>query len=349
MKNQKLIFLLAAFLFLAGCGSESAGTLEEQVRRVLESASHSGEFSGNALITRKGQTIFEESFGLADHERKLPNLASTRFPAFSIAKPFTAVLVFQQIEAGKLHLGDSLASFFPNLEGKPAGTLTLHQLLTHTSGINEVISLHRDRRINARDLEAATVEPKAGFKYSNTGYVSLGLVLEAITGLPYEALLRKSILDPADMRDSGLLRTGHDTPGLSRGYRLNAGQPVPVAWDVAIEALDGAGSLYTTARDLWRFDRALASGELLPLEAQALMHSQQVKGKYGYGWFLDEQGGEYFPWHKGDYRGHTAILVRQIHRQEVIVILSNQEEADVLEMRSKILRALKAGALSAPR
>jgi CubicO group peptidase (beta-lactamase class C family) len=339
---MKLIFALMACAFLACCGSKPEGTLGEQVRQVLESAAERGEFSGNALVSRGDKTVFEGSFGLADREKQLANLASTRFPVFSVSKPFTAVLVFQQIEAGKLRLADTLASIFPNLAGKPAGALTVQALLTHTSGINEVISDHRDRRINARDLEAATVVSKAGFEYSSTGYVCLGLVLEAVTGRPYETLLRESILDPAGMRDSGLLRTGLDVPGLSRGYRLNAGQPVPVDWGVAIEALDGAGSLYTTARDLWRFDLALTSGKILSRETQALMLSQQVKGKYGYGWFLEEQGGKYFPWHKGDYRGHVAILVRQIHRDEVIVILSNQEEADVLGMRTKILRALKA-------
>jgi CubicO group peptidase (beta-lactamase class C family) len=338
--------LLSAFALFAGCDAHSAGTLEEQVSRVLESASQSGKFSGTALVTRKGETIFEGSFGFADREKKLPNLATTRFLVFSIAKPFTAVLVFQQIDAGKLHLGDTLASVFPNLVGKPAGALTLQQLLTHTSGINEVMSAHRDRRITARDLEAATVAPNAGFEYSSTGYVCLGLVLETVTGRPYETLLREGIFEPAGMHDSGLLRTGVITPGLARGYRLNSGQPAPVELDVAPEALDGAGSLYTTARDLWRFDQALASEKILPRKTQELMLSQQVKGKYGYGWFLDEQGGKYFPWHKGDYRGYTAIFVRQIHRQEVIVILSNQEETDVLGLRTKILRALKAN--SAP-
>ena len=111
---------------------------------------------------------------------------------------------------------------------------------------------------------------------------------------------------------------------------------------VFLEALDGAGSLYTTARDLWRFDRALAGDKILSRKMQDLMLTQQIKGRFGYGWFLSEQGGRYFPWHKGDYRGYAAILVRQVHRHEVIVILSNLQEADVSDLRTDILRALKA-------
>jgi CubicO group peptidase (beta-lactamase class C family) len=342
MKTPTLISLTLFATVTAGCGASSADTLEKEIEGILVSAHRSGKFNGNALVTRNGQTVFEGSFGLADREKNVPNTADTRFLVFSVAKPFTAVLAFQQIDAGKLHLTDTLGGFFPGLQGKPAGAITLRQLLTHTSGISEVIRDHRDRRITPRDLENAKVKSAAGFEYSSTGYVCLGLVLEAATGRPYEALLRESILQPAAMNDSGLLRTGVAVPALSRGYRLNSGRSEPVDLGVAIEAFDGAGSLYTTARDLWRFDAALAAGKILPQKTQDLMVSQQVKGKYGFGWFLDEQSGKYFPWHKGDYRGHTAVFVRQIHRQEAVIILSNQEEADVLGMRTKILRALKA-------
>lgn len=337
-----LLLFAMLMLGLMGCGPGTAQSLDSQIGKIFEMASQGGKFSGTVLVTRKERTIYEGGFGLADREKNLPNANETKFLAFSLLKPLTAVLVFQQIEAGKLRLTDTLAAFFPNLSGKPAGSLTLQQLLTHTSGINEVISDHLDRRIAPRDLESAVVKPKAGFEYSNTAYVVLGLVLEEVTGNSYETLLREKILTPAGMKDSGLMRTGVSIEGLAKGYRMNAGRPVLVELGVAMEALDGAGSLYTTARDLRRFDQALVAEKILSKKTQDLMLSQQVKGQYGYGWFLAEQGGRYFPWHKGDYRGYTAILVRQIHRGEVIVILANQEEADVLGLRTKVLQALKA-------
>ena len=86
----------------------------------------------------------------------------------------------------------------------------------------------------------------------------------------------------------------------------------------------------------------VVSSEWIEASWQPRTRSVFHDDQYGYGWFLDEQGGKYFPWHKGDYRGHTTIFVRQIHRQEVIVILSNQEETDVLGLRTRILRVLKA-------
>ena len=162
----------------------------------------------------------------------------------------TAILVFQQIDAGKLRLTDTLESLFPTLTGRPAGKITLQQLLTHTSGISEIISNHLDRRITPQDLERATVKAKAEFEYSSTGYVCLGLVLEKATGQTYETLIQQNIFDPAGMKDSGLLRTGRIVPGLARGYKNKDGRLVPAEFGVTIEAFDGAGTLYTTARDL---------------------------------------------------------------------------------------------------
>ncbi|WP_438480647.1 serine hydrolase domain-containing protein [Oleiharenicola lentus] len=343
---RKLVaWLVPALLLilLPGCGAkEAALPLPEGIDQLVSSAHAEGKFSGSVLVTRKNRILYEKSFGLADLERNVPNAADTRFLAFSLLKPMTAVLVFQQIDAARLALPDPLEKFFPNLRGKPAGAATLQQLLTHTSGISEVISSHRDRRITARDLEVATITGAGEFNYSNTGYVVLGLVLEAACGKSYEALLQEKVLTPAGMRDSGLLRTGQSVPKLARGYKLEGAKPVLAELDVVPEALDGAGSLFTTAVDLRRFDEALRQAVILPEESQRRMLTQQVKGRFGYGWFLSEQGGQYFPWHQGNYRGYSAIFVRQIHRGEAIVILSNLQDADVAALRSQILRLLKA-------
>jgi CubicO group peptidase (beta-lactamase class C family) len=341
-RSLLVVPVLAALALLAGCAPKSEEPVDKQIDAIFDSANKEGEFSGNVLITRGGRIVYERSFGLADEGKNIPNTSDTRFLAFSVVKPLTAVLVFQLLDSGKLRLTDTLESFFPNLAGKPAGQITLQQLLTHTSGLPEVISGHLDRRITSQDLEAAVIKPDAGFEYSSTGYVVLGLVLEAATGSTYEAQMQERIFTPAGMKDSGLARSGRSIPNLATGYHLQSGKPKPAEMGVAMEVLDGAGSLYTTARDLWRFDQALAAETILSRKMQDLMLTQQVEGRYGYGWFLSEQGGRYFPWHKGDYRGYTAILVRQIHRKETIVILSNLEEADVSGLRTKVLRALKA-------
>ena len=116
------------------------------------------QFNGTVLVTRADTPIYQASFGFADRERQLANAAETKFIAFSVNKPMTAVLVFQLIDGGKLALDDRLDRFFVNLVGKPAGGITVRQLLSHTSGIEEIIERHPDRRITPQDLEAAIVQ-----------------------------------------------------------------------------------------------------------------------------------------------------------------------------------------------
>lgn len=334
---------LAALLALSGCESAADPPLPAQIDAVFREAHADGKFNGTVLVTRDDAVVYQGAFGLADSERKIANSADTRFLAYSVNKPMTAVLVFQLIESGKLSLDDRLDHFFTNLAGKASGAITLRQLLTHTSGIEEIIDRHRDRRIDARDLESAIVRKAGAFNYSSSGFVCLALVLEAASGRSYGQLLEENILRPAGMADSGLLRSGIPVSGLATGYRMVDGKSVVSPLGVPPEVLEGAGSLYTTVGDLWRFDQALSDARLLPRAAQDLMVAPQI-GDRAFGWSLDEQGGKYFPWHKGSYRGFTAVLVRQVHRHELIAILSNDQGTDVLALRTQVLRLLKRDA-----
>jgi CubicO group peptidase (beta-lactamase class C family) len=331
--------LAAMALALAG-GCSKPDALEARLDAIAQHAKEEGELNGNVLIARGAKVLYEQSFGPADVEADVDNTAATRFAIASISKPFTAVLVMQLVAAGKLTPQTQLAAIFPTLAGKPAGLVTIHQLLTHTSGIGELISRHPMSRMTVRDLESALLKPNADFEYSNTGYVCLALVVEALTGGSYEAALQRGIFTPAGMNDSGVLRTGKKVKGLARGHRGMVGL-APVVWDFAPEAVDGAGSIYSTARDLWRFDRALAANLILSRKAQALMYTRHVAGRHGYGWFLSEQDGQYYPWHSGDMAGYSVSFVRKIQSDETIIILGNTAGTDAQALQKEFLRVLQ--------
>jgi D-alanyl-D-alanine carboxypeptidase len=339
-RGMKYMFFSCVLFALVGCGSDARQPVSAKLESLFREASRDG-FNGSVLITRGDAVLYRASFGKANEEANVMNADDTKYPVMSVNKPFTAVLVFQQIESGKLALDQRLDTVFANLSARPAGAITVGQLLSHTSGIEEVISAHRDRRITPVDLEGARVTNSGSAAYSSTGFVCLALVLEVVSGRPYAELIRDRIFEPADMRDSGLLRTGANVPGLAKGYLYSGGHREPQPLDVPPEVLDGAGSMYSTTDDLAKFDRALASGKLLSAETQKLMYSR-ASAEGSYGWSLGEQGGREFPWQKGSYRGYTSVLVRQIHRDEMIAILSNDHEADVLGLRTKVLRLLKA-------
>jgi len=327
-----------AIALLVGCSEPD--TLENRIDAIARHAREAGELNGNVLIARGGKVLFEQSFGPADASAELDNTADTKFAIASISKPFTAVLVMQLVEGGKLAPETQLAAIFPVLTGRPAGAVTIHGLLTHTAGIGELISRSPMQRIAVQDLATATVKPGGGFEYSNTGFVCLALVVEALAGESFELALQHGIFTPAGMNDSGVLRTGKKIDGLARGHRGMIGLQ-PVDWDFAPEAVDGAGSIYSTARDLLRFDRALAANQILSRKMQDLMYLQHVPGRYGYGWFLNEQGGQYYPWHAGDMSGYSASLVRQIQRDETIVILGNTAGTNARALGKEFLRILK--------
>jgi CubicO group peptidase (beta-lactamase class C family) len=245
------------------------------------------------------------------------------------------------VEQGKLSTDSRLDGIAPSLANTPAGAITIHQLLTHTSGIEEVISRDPSKRITFDDLASAKVGSPGGFAYSNTGFVCLALVIERLTGGAYESALRNGILTPADMRDSGVLRGDRAPDRFSVGHRGQTELEV-AKLDFAPEAVDGAGSIYSTARDLLAFDRALGAGKLLKPGTLSLMHRQHVPGRFGYGWFLSEQGGAYYPWHAGNMAGYSTSLARQIHRDEVVIVLANGAAADARELQQQYLTRLKA-------
>jgi CubicO group peptidase (beta-lactamase class C family) len=331
--------LSLAFTLTTACGPPP--TLPEQLAAISEKAHATGGLNGNVLIARGGEVLHEASFGTANAGSKAPNAASSRFLIASISKPFTAVLVLQLVEQGKLRADSRLDGIAPPLANTPAGAITIHQLLTHTSGIEEVISRDPSKRITFEDLARAGVKSAGEFEYSNTGFVCLALAIEQLTGGAYEVALRNGIFMPAGMGDSGVLRGDRTPADLSVGHRGQTQLEV-AKLDFAPEAVDGAGSIYSTARDLFAFDRALLAGKLLKPETLALMHRQQVPGRFGYGWFLSEQGGAYYPWHAGDMAGYSASLARQIHRDEVVIVLANGAATDARELQRQYLNVLKA-------
>ncbi|MFG6416788.1 serine hydrolase domain-containing protein [Roseateles sp. DC23W] len=326
----------------AGCGAGAQDAVSERLGEVFRQA-HAAGFNGSVLVTRGGAVLYRASFGMADQQRGSANVDATRYLGFSVNKPMTAVLVFQQIEAGRLSLDRRLDGVFPHLVSQPAAAITIGQLLSHTSGVEEIISAHQDRRITPADLATARVANTGKVAYSSSGFVILALVLEAVSGRSYAQLFDEQLRVPAGMRDSGLLRSGEEVPGLARGYRGRNGRRELAPLGLPPEVMEGAGSLYTTTADLARFDQALRAGTLLKEETQKLMYTH-VTDDRAYGWSLAEQGGRYFPWHKGSFRGYAAVFVRQLHRHEMIAILSNDEEADMLALRTAVLRLLKRDA-----
>lgn len=307
------------------------------VARQLEKLT-SDELPGiSVLVARDGKIVYESGFGFADLARKTRVSPETKFRIGSVTKQFTAAAVLRLIGDGKLSLTDPLEKFFPGFaRGRE---ITVHHLLTHTSGIHsytgkpeflervvqpiapaELIAWFRD--------DPADFAPGAGFLYNNSGYFLLGEIVAQVSGKSYAAFLREAFFEPLGMKDTGVFVNAAPPAGIALGYSVAAGKPSPAHdWDMSWAG--GAGALYSTVRDLFRWSEALFGGKVVSPEAFIQMTTPVklppgVDGmKYGYGLVMASVDRLPTIGHNGGLNGWSSELLRLPEQMFTVIVLAN--------------------------
>lgn len=275
----------------------------EEIREYLERLEKLG-FAGSVVLAQKGAPLLAQGYGLADRERGIPWTPATVSTIGSITKQFTGAAILTLVEDGLVAVDDPITRYFEVVpEDKRA--ITVHQLLTHTSGIVDLEGLgdwdpiERDefvRRALAQDLEFA---PGERHEYSNAGYSLLGAILEKVTGKSYEEYLRQRLFLPAGMYDTGYILAPWGESRLAQGYRRGErwGTVVerPFADDGPFWVLRANGGIHSTAWDMLRWGQALLDGEPLSADSMATYWTPHVDegggdSFYGYGWVVMEAG-----------------------------------------------------------
>ncbi len=335
--------------FLLVCSAFAADN-SSQIDALLSRYAGYGLFNGAALVADHGRVVFEKGYGLANMEWNIPNTPDTKFRLGSITKQFTATLVMQLVEQGKIDLTATISRYLPDYPQPAAGRITIHELLNHTSGIPGYTELPK---FGAKSREASKpsdfvaffskrgllFEPGSKFSYSNSGFFLLGVILEKITSKPYERLLRERILDPAGMHDTGYDSTAPLLPKRAWGYdsTLNGYRNASFI-DMSLPF--SAGSLYSTAEDLFRWDRALYTDRILSRASKDKMFTPGLSD-YGYGWFI-RKGAVTTVEHDGGINGFNTLISRDLEPQRLIVLLNNTGGAPVDAM-AKGIRAVLDG------
>jgi len=316
--------------------------LETKIDELLAAHAAVNGFSGAVLVASAGRPIFAKGVGYANREWQIPNTTTTKFRIGSITKQFTSMLVMQLREQGKVRVEDSICSYLAPCPDawKP---VTIHHLLTHTSGIKNFTDLpawmptmmmprtHEQMVALFRDLPLEWT-PGENYGYSNSGYLLLGLVIEKITGKKYEMVLQSSILTPVGMSDTGYDRSGTVVSRRASGY-TGQGNAVVNARPVDMEQTFGAGSLYSTVEDLLKWDQVLYTEKLLPQPAKTLMWTPFKEG-YAYGWILppptstDPFGSHSRMVHAGGINGFSSFIVRVPDANVTFIVLSNNDSAN---------------------
>jgi len=289
-------------------------------------------------VAKGGKVLLEKGYGMANIELGVPNGPDTKFRLGSITKQFTSAAILQLEEQGKLSVNDLACKYVPECPDTWK-TITIHQLLTHTSGIPsytdggefmkpammriprtplEVLLLTNDKSLE--------FQPGEKYKYDNSGYIFLGVIIEKVSGEKYADYLRKHIFGPLDMQDSGYDVTAEILKNRAAGYAPQPGGGFRNAEYIDMSLPYAAGSLYSTARDLYRWDRSLYTEKVLSKASKEKMWTP-VKNNYGYGWGINVRGRKQVS-HGGGINGFSTFIARYPDDDAFVVVLSNNQQAN---------------------
>lgn len=329
--SAKLIGFFATLL-LSMSASVAAADLTRPIGSYLAPLLRTNNFSGVVLVAKGDKIVFQQGYGLASVEHQVRNSPATVFRVASVSKPFTAAAIMLLAERGQIDLEAPLTKILPDY---PKGeTLTVHHLLTHTSGIpniNDFPDYEENQRkahtpaqlVDYFKNKPLEFEPGARYSYSNSNYNLLALIIERASGMPFGAFLRQSIFDRL-----GLNRTGHPQSsakivhGLATGYapagNLGLERASYLDWSVKT----GNGSLYSDAAGVMRFMRAVHKGGLLKPSSLAQSFTPHTPN-VGYGWFLTRANGRELHHINGRSPGWAAQADYYVGDDVTIVVLAN--------------------------
>jgi CubicO group peptidase (beta-lactamase class C family) len=311
-------------------------------------------FSGAVLVTRDEAVVLQASDGLADASVGVLCTPGTRFQIASVSKQLTAAMVMLLVDDGDVSLADPLGRYLPGC-ARRWRDLTLHQLLTHTSGLGhwgDLPGFDENHPGTPDEFLARFAEvplrstPGTTWRYSSPGYLVAARVIESVCTAAYADVLTERILAPLGLTASVVGRTPADDAAW--GYRAGNRVDVP-----EFTAIPGTGDVWSTVDDLARYTTAFEAGEMLSQRSREAMVARQVAlsdapnpddpapaDGYGYGYFLGTVGGYRARFHPGDNPGYQSFLAYLPDQHGTIAIVCNNEESDLNALLRQCLSAL---------
>ena len=363
MKNQlQLIALVSILMVIGGCSpqlkalnvvpkpeietveleslevvSEIISSNYQPLAESLDAYLLDQSFNGVTLVASGDQIILLKAYGLAQVNEQEEMTVDHQFQIASVSKSFVAVSILQLVEAGKLTLDQTIDKYFPDMPN--AELITIHQLLTHTSGLYSGDDLTNYSQVTTVDEIIAPAfkssnlyyeEPGTYSIYSNLGYDVLGAIIEHVSGQTYADYIEEHVLIPAGMTQSGLNMEGLVLENMATAYNGNISEGDEAK---VLHPSFGysSGGLHSTAMDLYKYDRALHSNLLISQESYDLMTQESSKvgtKSYGYGWYVNT-GVEDTVSHPGNLIGWHSMLLRHQEDKVTVILLTNHDENDM--------------------
>jgi CubicO group peptidase (beta-lactamase class C family) len=326
---KKILMVLLICILLGACKGRNPELIAAEIDDHLSQLAQAGSFSGSVLVAKDGDILLQRGYGFADRENGVLNTTETSFRVHWLTMPVTAIAISMLQADGKLDVNDNICQFIPDCPSYWQ-EITIHHLLTHTSGLSERIKTWTEEPETSLELvnllmhEQPYFKPGDKFRYSNNGYLVLGHILEDASGIGYEEFLRMNIYRPLGMGHSGL------TDGyIAIGYNeFGAALPPP---DLVFRY--SASGLFSSVEDLYLLDQALYENKLLPPAEKTQMFTGYAQtpsvdldeAEYGYGWFVGKILDRPVIAHGGMMAGYTAMLLRFPNERVTIIVLRNVE------------------------
>ena len=341
---RKFVFVASILLGLAQVSAQAQGQgsapashsterLTAQVEEYMAAAVRVSHFSGAVLLARDGRPVFRGAYGMANQELDVPNTPQTVFRLGSLTKAFTAAAVMLLQERGKLQVSDRICS---HLSDCPAEwqRITIRNLLSHTSGITSYTDLPDYQKTMGtpvtHDLQIARFRglplefgPGEKYRYSNSGYYLLGVIIERASGKPYADFLQENIFQPLGMTSSGYDSSRRIIKNRASGYQMQ-GEAVVNALPIDMSVPYAAGALVSTVDDMLRWDQALFTGKLLSRKSlDEMLTPSKASEDYGYGWTIHRRFERQVIEHNGGINGFMTSVSRFPADNVTVIVLSN--------------------------
>ena len=302
-------------------------------------------------IVSEGKIFFLQHYGLRDLASKKPVQVNTLFNIGSLTKQFTAYAIMTLVNEKKLSLHDSLEKFFPDLRPAIGRHITIEQMLSHCSGLPDHYAFtdtnivrhasDRDVLVALKRADTLLFTPGTHYRYSNTAYCLLGLLLEKITGLSYASVLQQTIFQPLHMTESSVIDLHHPLPSAAKSYTRNkAGVFSELDADQSIFfSTEADGGIYTSMSDYLRWCICLEQGCMnRNIVSQTWIPRTVVdssKGlSYGFGWFLGSGPGMVY--HTGSNGGFRSVSYLLPAQEYAVAIFSNRDDIDLEDIVMRI-------------
>lgn len=352
MQNLLLFAVMVSFVSCAPYAIKSSTV--SSIDALFAEYDKPGSPGASFAVIDNGKVVFRKAYGSADIENKRAASTTTNYRLASVTKQFTAMAVMMLVDKGRFSLDTRLSDVLP---GAPSymHSVTIRHLMNHTSGIvdyEDLIPDSQTMQVLDKDvlrvlqgIDSVYFPPGAKFKYSNSGYSLLALVVEAVSRQPFAQFLKKNIFEPLGMNHTVAYENGISTVN-NRAYGYSRTDSGFARTDQSVtSAVLGDGGVYSSVDDLFKWDQALYTESLVhaSLFQEAVTPAQLNDGSrtdYGFGWYVEPHQKSTWFFHTGSTRGFRNAILRLPDQRFTVVILTNRNEGEPIEIAKKIVNMI---------